>query len=358
MRIIAACFGGVLAALVGVSAAAAQEACDVQALGTLGGIGTTTRDINDRGQIVGLSDVAPDSPANVVHHAFLWEDGSMRDLGALTDGANSEAIAINDSGVVVGSSGRARRGLHVPVVWQDEAIAPLPFEGDEGAAVDINNAGQIIGNDGYSECLLWQDAQSEPIRLEGLGGDFCLASAINDAGVIVGRAKNAAGEERAFVWRDGEMREADSIEHAPDEVSELSAINDSGLAIGQLQTEDAARALVWSAQGGARLLEVEDAIPRAVNDWGVIALIPASGPFSLWLGDSGGRTIVLGDGLNGRQAPEPAVSRVTGFAMNNRFQAVWSIYTTGTEYDNAYTCQLPWRRVLRLALESALGATL
>src|SRR4051794_19097010 len=105
MRIIAACFGGVLAALVGVSAASAQEACDVQALGTLGGIGTTTRDINDRGQIVGLSDVAPDSPANVVHHAFLWEDGSMRDLGALTDGANSEAIAINDSGVVVGSSG-------------------------------------------------------------------------------------------------------------------------------------------------------------------------------------------------------------------------------------------------------------
>jgi probable HAF family extracellular repeat protein len=298
--------------------------------------------------------VARTSPALVVDHAFVWQDGRMRDLGALTDGARSRAVAINDSGVVVGSSGRVFKGSQVPVVWQQNSLAPLPFDGEEGEAVDVNSRGQIIGNTGFSTCLLWQDADSEPTRLAGLGGEFCLASAINDAGVIVGRATTADGVERAFVWRDGVMREAESNEPAPNEVSELRAVNDAGLAIGWIGSDDASRALVWSARRGGRILETADAIPRAVNDWGIIALIPTSEPFSLWLGDRYGRTIVLGDGLNGRDAPGP-YKLVTGFALNNHFQAAWSVYTTGTEYDHAYTCQLPWRAALGLASRAREG---
>jgi probable HAF family extracellular repeat protein len=352
MRTSAAYFGALFIALSSASAALAQEACEVRDLGTLGGLGTTTRDINDQGQVVGLSDVARDRPDLVIQHAFLWEDGRMYDLGALEEGARSQAFAINDSGVVVGSSARTLKGDQVPVVWQQNTIAPLPFDGEDGEAVDINNGGQIIGNAGYSTCLLWQDADSEPTPLEGLGGEFCLASAINDAGVIVGRATTADGEERAFVWRDGVMRAAESLEHAPYEVSELYDINDAGLAIGRIGTDEASRALVWSARRGGRPLDVADAIPRAVNDWGIIALIPTSEPFTLWLGDRYGRTIVVGDGLNGRDAPEP-FKFVTGFTMNNRFRAAWSVYTTGTEYDHAYTCQLPRRAARALASQPA-----
>jgi len=351
---LAAYFVGLLVALVSISTAYAEPACQVQALETLGGLGTTTRDMNDRGQIVGLSDATRDSPDRVVHHAFIWENGSMRDLGALADGAQSAAMAINASGVIVGSSGLSPRGRDQPVIWQDESIAPLPFDGEEGVAIDINGAGQIVGRSGDSTCLLWQDANSEPVELEGLGGDFCLPSAINEDGVIVGRANTADGEERAFFSRNGTLRQAESIAHDPLEVSDLRAINVFGLAVGTFGTIESPAAFVWSRRGGGRILDVADAVPRVVNDWNVIALIPTSRPFTLLLGDRNGRTLELGDGLNGPEEPGP-FKYVTGFAMNNRFQAAWSVYTTGTEYDHGYTCQLPQRTAIQFALEAAVG---
>ncbi|MGU3443200.1 hypothetical protein ACLBXI_25395 [Bacillus cereus] len=38
------------------------------------------------------------------HHAFLYSNGAMSDLGTLSGGENSCAYAINDSGVIVGYS--------------------------------------------------------------------------------------------------------------------------------------------------------------------------------------------------------------------------------------------------------------
>ena len=76
-------------------------------LGSLGGgLGFAT-DINDRGQIVGLAaNAIPDShgwlgPTQA--HAFLWENGVMRDLGTL-GGADSGAFFINRRGQVAGAS--------------------------------------------------------------------------------------------------------------------------------------------------------------------------------------------------------------------------------------------------------------
>jgi hypothetical protein len=140
-------------------------------------------------------------------------------------------------------------------------------------------------------------------------------------------------------------------------VSDLRAINVLGLAVGTFGTIENPAAFVWSRRGGGRLLDVADAVPRSVNDFDVIALIPTSRPFTLLLGDRNGRTLELGDGLNGPEEPGP-FKYVTGFVMNNRFRAAWSVYTTGTEYDHAYTCQLPERTAIQFALESALGELL
>ena len=351
---LAAYLGGLLVVLVSISTARAEPACEVQPLGTLGGLGTTTRDMNDSGQIVGSSDATVDRPDRVIHHAFIWENGSIRDLGALADDAQSQAMAINALGVIVGSSTLVPRGRDQPVIWQDEVIAPLPFDGEEGEALDINGNGQIIGRSGDSTCLLWQDANSDPIELEGLGGDFCRPSAINDDGVIVGRASTADGEQRAFFFRNGVLRAAEALAHARSEASHLRAINAFGLAVGTFGTDENPRAFVWTRRGGGRLLDVADAVPRTVNDFDVIALIPTSRPFTLLLGDRHGRTLELGDGLNGPEDPEP-FKYVTGLAVNNLFRAAWNVYTTGTEYDHAYTCQLPQRTAIQFALESALG---
>jgi len=78
-------------------------------LGTLGGTSSTAIDINDRGQIIGQS-----SMVDGAYHAFLWQDGATRDLGTLSGpslavgGPSSRPWAINDDGVIVGTSnGRA-----------------------------------------------------------------------------------------------------------------------------------------------------------------------------------------------------------------------------------------------------------
>jgi probable HAF family extracellular repeat protein len=50
-------------------------------LGTLGGDNSTALWINDAGEVVGEADLPSANPD--VHHAFLWRNGVMIDLGTL-----------------------------------------------------------------------------------------------------------------------------------------------------------------------------------------------------------------------------------------------------------------------------------
>src|SRR5690349_15625110 len=71
--------------------------------GTLGGSSSFPSAINNRGQVVGYS-----FPPAIATHAFLWEDGTMIDLGTLTQGSYySQAVDINDHGQVAGYSATA-----------------------------------------------------------------------------------------------------------------------------------------------------------------------------------------------------------------------------------------------------------
>jgi probable HAF family extracellular repeat protein len=72
-------------------------------LGTLGGAYSVASDINDRGQIVGVSSLAGIPP--VLEHPFLWQRGAMTDL--TTSGLDQTAfvVAINDRGQIAGASG-------------------------------------------------------------------------------------------------------------------------------------------------------------------------------------------------------------------------------------------------------------
>lgn len=109
-------------------------------IGTLGGANSQATAINDNGQVVGQADLA-----DATHHAFLYENGAMRDLGTLAGATDSTALAINSLGQAVGNSG----GL--AVLFQDGKVIDLNsfLPSDTGwilqTAVGINDIGQIVG---------------------------------------------------------------------------------------------------------------------------------------------------------------------------------------------------------------------
>lgn len=116
-------------------------------LGTLGGTFGFPTWINDAGEVVGASNIAGDQD----NHAFLWRRGAMTDLGTVGTDHGSEAFNINSQSQIVGDSGSFGVDLHGflweadgPMVDLNELVIP-----GSGAtvvtAVFINELGEIAG---------------------------------------------------------------------------------------------------------------------------------------------------------------------------------------------------------------------
>ena len=101
----------------------------MQDLGTLGGDNGTGLWLTDQGEVVGQADV-PKSPAGCagetcIHHAFLWKDGVMTDLGTLGTDNCSRALMMNSTGQIVGvsihvcGSGPRKNPLNHAFLWEN-----------------------------------------------------------------------------------------------------------------------------------------------------------------------------------------------------------------------------------------------
>jgi probable HAF family extracellular repeat protein len=184
-------------------------------------------DINDNSQIVGEWQVVFGR-----YHAFLYENGETTDLGTL-DGEQSFAMAVNEAGQVVGEAGTFLSGtLPGNVFHSDHAflyengtmhdLGSLGYscyvEDDEGAleeycderssATDINNTGQIAGfsttfDSGTHAFLLTDEAFED---LGTLGGSQSWAYAVNDSGQVVGTSISGVdGFYHPFIYDLGTM---------------------------------------------------------------------------------------------------------------------------------------------------------
>ena len=132
----------------------------------------------------------------------------MHDLGALGGPrAYSEAVAINARDQAAGQSFTASGNTHA-FFWDGAELRDLGTlpGGDYSQATAMNDAGQVVGfsytvPEDYSSrhAFLWDGTTM--YDLGTLGGKASEAVAINNAGDIVGFAENAAGEQHAALWR-------------------------------------------------------------------------------------------------------------------------------------------------------------
>jgi probable HAF family extracellular repeat protein len=170
-------------------------------LGTLGGTESQAFAINERGAVVGYSQVA----GNASIHPFLYEAGTMYDLGTLGR-MQGKALGINERGVVVGYVSDQFDGA--PVAFIDDGLMRPLFAGGGCCSIAnaINARGDIVGVINGQLGFLFQDGvvimldQLPAVR--AAGWTRLLPRAINNRGWIVGMGLLSAPVPQGRVpWR-------------------------------------------------------------------------------------------------------------------------------------------------------------
>lgn len=137
--------------------------------------------LNDRGLIVGMSDLKP----------ALWDQGRIIPLGTF-GGARGQANGVNERNQVVGFSADATGAPHA-FLWEDGAMMALTTDEPYTVALSINGRGQIVGAAGAGhpsgDAVLWHRGQrvmlADTIAADS-GWILIEADCINDRGQIAG----------------------------------------------------------------------------------------------------------------------------------------------------------------------------
>ena len=307
--LVAAFFGAVLMAG---TASAADPNFKYVDLGTLGGDQAAAFGLNDSRQVGGWSTIPGCTTplGNPCRRAFLWDDGVMTDLGLLSGDEESTARAINNAGLVVGTSESgviAGFGVYHAFEWNG-SMSPLPDLGSGQSWVnDVNNSGLMVGyapdpsvtrdrvvtwqsgaitnvgaseghsyNRGYGVSdggllagFAWNlFSPNDAILFAGgwvtIGGfgqfQNAEASDVNDNGTACGLMAFPSGNWHAALWTQAEALDLGVLPGM--DLGNLSDVNEAGHAVGSSYTDVASRAIYYD---GETMRDLNELLPAGVD---------------------------------------------------------------------------------------------
>jgi probable HAF family extracellular repeat protein len=229
----------------------------MQMLGGQGVQRSAATAINDRGQIVGWAAPINGHPQN---RAVIWENGAITELGPfelgrVLEGDPSYATAISDRGLVVGydlGEGFFPAGYYWDGIVHRFAIpSSLPPGQDALTATSVNNSGTIAGyTNVQGPCFVHKGfvAQQNVVTLISSSSSL-EPMAITDSGTIAGTMSapigcNASNPRSGFVLDQGKLTALPSLAAGKD--AEVTAINNWGLVVGRaFPATGGAHAVLW-----------------------------------------------------------------------------------------------------------------
>ena len=234
-------------------------------LPTLGGNNATVGTINNLGEMSGIAENTtrdPNCPAGVAvtgtgpqvldYEAVIWSPkGEIRVLQPIKGDTVGMAMAINDRGQAVGTTGTCANTIYPPVavgphavLWEsDGSVVDL---GNLGGTVNtavqavgnvglaLNNQGQVVGASALpgnttSHGFLWTRATGMRDLGTFPGDGSSVGFSINDKGDVVGASFGEHGP-RPYLWQNGVMTDLNTLIPAgfPLHLLFASAINARG----------------------------------------------------------------------------------------------------------------------------------
>ena len=203
--------------------------------------------INNRGQVVGESDLGRavewENPTSGAHSGydfrlgFVWDPDTRHCRRIQTaDWAATNAVAINDDGVIAGEGNRQTHRDHNPLYRLSLLGVPSPLRMTASGGFDFTLLGTLGGSG------LVGGPFSSPVAGSG--------EAVNDRGDIAGYSFTASGARHAFVWtRSGGMKDLGTLGGAESVAMGINAKGD--IAGWSLDAAGNRRAVLWTKSGSA-----------------------------------------------------------------------------------------------------------
>jgi len=212
--------------------------------------------INDAGVVVGTSEVGNIASPFPLRLAFRWTQTSgMVALPMPPNPRDAQAFAINNAGDIVGYA-QTVGGEPRAVLWSGSSFTDLGVlpGGNTSSAAAVNASGVVVGGSASavgSHGFLWTATQGMS-DLGALGGTFpqgptSEARGINDAADVVGSGQNVLGANPGYFWRNGTLYTLPPLTSSPTEFATARDINNAGKIVGSVESLNTAqRAVMWT----------------------------------------------------------------------------------------------------------------